>query len=251
MKINKIYQGDALKILKTFPDKSISLVFTSPPYNVGVDYNGYDDNLPFDDYINWLEQAFYECVRILSPGGHLCIQIANTGRQPYLPVTHHIGVRLSKIIPMRAEIIWYKQNSTAKTAWGSWLSPNCPSIRDSHEYILVFRKHGRRWGECSITKQEFLEYTKSIWKVAPETRTRLHPAPFPVELAKCVIKLYSFIGEVVLDPFMGSGTTAVACLMLSRKFVGCEISSKYVKMTEKRIKPFLEQKKLLEFLGGW
>jgi len=244
MQTNKIYQGDALEILKQLKDKTIGLIFTSPPYNVGVNYKEYNDNKNFDDYINWLEQVFSECIRVLSSGGHLCINIANTGRKPYIPTSHHIGTRLSKIIPMRAEIIWFKQNITAKTAWGSWLSPNSPSIRDSHEYIQVYRKRGRRWGECDITKQEFLEYTRSIWKVAPETRLKWHPAPFSVELAKRIIKLYSFIGETVLDPFMGSGTTAVACLMLGRKFVGCEISDEYFKMAGKRVKPFLEQKKL-------
>jgi len=244
IEVNRIYQGDMLRILKTFPDKCINLVFTSPPYNVGVSYKGYDDNKPFDEYIKWLESAFSECVRVLSGGGHLCVNIANTGRQPYLPITHYIGMRLSKIIPMRGEIIWDKQNTTAQTAWGSWLSPNCPSIRDSHEYILVFRKKGHRKGKSDITKKEFLEYTKSIWKVTSETKMRLHPAPFPVELAKRIIKLYSFIGEVVLDPFIGSGTTAIACVMLNRKFVGCEISPEYVRMAKERLKPVIEQRKL-------
>ena len=177
MQVNKIYAGDALKVLKGFPDGCIHLVFTSPPYNVGVKYDSYDDNKPFDEYVHWLEKVFCECIRVLSPGGHLCINLANTGRQPYLPITHHIGVRLRKKIPMRAEIIWYKQNITACTAWGSWLSPNSPSIRDSHEYIIVFRKEGKRTGKADITKQEFLELTKSIWKVTPETRLRQHPAP--------------------------------------------------------------------------
>ena len=234
------------KVLKTFPDECVHLVFTSPPYNVGVAYNGYDDNKTFDEYIRWLEACFTECIRVLSPGGHLCIQIANTGRKPYTPITHHLCVRLSKIIPMRAEIIWHKQNITCPTAWGSWLSPNSPSIRDSHEYIQIFRNQGRRTGKSDLTKKGFPELTKSIWKVTPETRLRWHPAPFPVELAKRIITLYSFIGETVLDPFMGSGTTAIACSMLSRKFVGCEISGEYVKMAEKRIKPYLEQRKLSE-----
>lgn len=234
--VNTVIVGDAEAKLQTLESETVHLVFTSPPYNVGVNYDIYNDTLPFNEYLNKLNKIFTECIRVLVKGGHLIIQIANTGRQPYTPLTDYITTMLVDKINMRGEIIWDKQNMTSATAWGSWLSANKPSLRDTHEYILVFRKEGGdRVGESDITKEEFMEYTKAIWKVTPETNDVGHPAPFPKSLAARVIKLYSFKGETVLDPFNGSGTTCEVAKKLGRNFIGIDISKRYCNLAEDRL----------------
>ena len=235
--------GDCLDAMKQLPDESIGLVFTSPPYNVGVDYEVYKDNLPFNEYLDWIENVFTESIRLLVAGGHLVIQIANTGRQPYTPLTDFISTRLFNKIQMRGEIIWDKQNMTSATAWGSWLSANKPSLRDSHEYILIFRKEGDRKGTSDMKADEFMENTKAIWKIPPETDSD-HPAPFPIKLADRVISLYSFKEETVLDMFMGHGTTGLACMKRNRNFIGIELNKKYFTFAERRISAEANQIKL-------
>jgi site-specific DNA-methyltransferase (adenine-specific) len=160
---------------------------------------------------------------------------------------------------MRGEIIWDKGSSAAaSTAWGSWCSPSNPTLRDVHEYIMTFSKDtfGRRKPKgrnITITREEFLAWTKSVWSFPAESATKIgHPAPFPVELPLRLVKLYTFEGEVILDPFMGSGTTAIAALQTNRYYVGYDIEADYVELAEKRIKDFLNkqsQVKLAEFLG--
>lgn len=148
---------------------------------------------------------------------------------------------------MRGEIIWNKAASASpSTAWGSWQSAANPILRDIHEYILVFSKgdYKREKGtkQNSITKEQFMEWTKSIWTMNAESARRIgHPAPFPEELPYRLIKLYSFKDDIILDPFMGSGTTAVAALKTSRKFVGYDISQEYIHLAEKRVQPLLQQ----------
>lgn len=233
--VNTILVGDAEAKLQTLESETVHLVFTSPPYNCGIEYDNYLDNLPLIEYIDKLERIFIECIRVLVKGGHLLIQIANTGRQPYTPISDFITTRLYNKIDMRGEIIWNKQNITAGTAWGSWLSANKPSLRDQHEYILVFRKSGDRVGESDLIDTEFMEYTKSIWNVTPETNNVNHPAPFPKSLAARAIKLYSFKGETVLDPFNGSGTTCEVAKKLGRNFIGIDISKRYCNLAEDRL----------------
>jgi site-specific DNA-methyltransferase (adenine-specific) len=151
---------------------------------------------------------------------------------------------------MRGEIIWNKAASASpSTAWGSWQSAANPTLRDIHEYILVFSKgeYRREKGEKenSITKEQFMEWTKSIWTMNAESARRIgHPAPFPEELPHRLIQLYSFKGDIILDPFMGSGTTAISALKTDRKFVGYDTSKEYIDLAEKRIEPLLKQTKL-------
>jgi site-specific DNA-methyltransferase (adenine-specific) len=222
------------------PDSSVHLMVTSPPYNVGKDY---DEDLSLDEYLEMLKRVWREVFRVLVPGGRACINVANLGRKPYIPL-HAFMVRdlLDLNFLMRGEIIWDKgASSSASTAWGSWQSASNPTLRDAHEYILVFSKgsyrrervEGRR---NTITKEEFLEFTKSVWAFAAESARRVgHPAPFPLELPYRLIQLYTFEGEVVLDPFMGSGQTAVAALKAGRHYVGYETNADYVRLAEKRI----------------
>ena len=236
-----LYNGSCLDILPLLDNNSFQCVFTSPPYNCNVEYDIYKDNLPLKEYLEFLNKTFNLCVEKLSDGGHLGIQIANTGRQPYTPLTDFISTYLFNKIQMRGEIIWDKQNMTSATAWGSWLSSNCPSLRDSHEYIEVFRKEGNRKGESDITKEEFMLYTKAIWNVTPETQLREHPAPFPEKLAERFIKLYAFLNETVLDPFSGAGTVGLVCEKINRKYILIELSEKYCELSKKRILNYTNQ----------
>ncbi len=226
--------------IEEISDRSIHLVVTSPPYNVG---KAYDQDLTLDEYRAFLKRVFQEVWRVLVPGGRLCLNIANLGRKPYIPLHAFIVQDLLDLdYLMRGEIIWNKASSSSpSTAWGSWCSAQNPTLRDVHEYILVFSKDtfsreglGRK---STISREEFLEFTKSVWTFPAEPAKKVgHPAPFPEELPYRLIQLYTFEGEVVLDPFMGSGQTALAAIRSRRRYVGYEISEKYVKLAERRIK---------------
>ncbi len=238
--INKIFCKSS-ESMDELPDNSVHLMVTSPPYNVGKDY---DDNLSLDEYRELLKKVFKETYRVLVPGGRACINIANLGRKPYIPLHSFIIEDMHEIgYFMRGEIIWDKGSSASpSTAWGTWLKANNPVLRDVHEYILVFSKETFNRNNSSkrkntITKEEFLEFTKSVWHFAAEKASKVgHPAPFPVELPYRLIQLYTFEGDVVLDPFVGAGTTCIAALKTKRKYVAYDIDKKYCNLAEKRIK---------------
>lgn len=240
--------------MKGLPDNSVHLMVTSPPYNVGKEY---DKDLTLDEYREFLKQVWGEVKRILVPGGRACINIANLGRKPYIPLHAFIVEDMLGLeFLMRGEIIWNKASSgSPSTAWGSWLSAKNPVLRDIHEYILVFSKgmfsRGNLKRKSTISKEEFLEFTKSVWTFAAEPATKVgHPAPFPVELPYRLIQLYTFEGEVVLDPFIGSGQAAIAAIKTKRHYVGYDINEEYVKLAERRIKEFslsFNAPKLFEF----
>lgn len=225
------------------PDNSIHLMVTSPPYNVGKEY---DQNLTLHEYRNFLAQVWKEVHRVLVPGGRACINIANLGRKPYLPLHIFIIQDMIEIgFLMRGEIIWNKGSSVSpSTAWGTWKSAKNPILRDVHEYILVFSKKSftrklQPNRKSSISKEEFLEFTKSVWSFPAESATKIgHPAPFPIELPYRLIQLYTFVNEVVLDPFIGSGQTAIAALKSGRHYVGYEINKDYSLLAERRIQEF-------------
>jgi len=220
------------------PENSVALAFTSPPYNVGKDY---DDDMSLIEYLTLIKTVGREVYRVLKPGGRYVINVANLGRKPYIPM-HSFFYEIHSAIgflPM-GEIIWQKgKGANGNCAWGSWRSARSPRLRDIHEYLLVFAKEGYSRpdkGETDISGQEFMESTLSIWKIPPESAKKVgHPAPFPIALAARVIKLYSFKGDVILDPFLGSGTTCVAAIMLDRHYVGFDISQEYCALSEIRI----------------
>ncbi len=226
--------------MRELPDCSVHLMVTSPPYNVGKDY---DEDLSMGEYLTLLKRVMAEVHRVLVPGGRACINIANLGRRPYLPLHAYIIDLMQELgFLMRGEIIWNKSSSASpSTAWGSWLSPANPTLRDIHEYILVFSKDtfGRMNPEnrlSTIVKGEFLQYTKSVWTFpAASARTVGHPAPFPVELPRRLMELYTYSNDVVLDPFLGSGATAIAALRTGRRYVGYDISEEYVALSTDRI----------------
>ena len=226
------------------PDYSVHLMVTSPPYNAQKDY---DQDLSLGEYRQLLRKTFQDTFRVLVTGGRACINIANLGRKPYLPLHTFIIEDMLEIgFVMRGEIIWDKGSSaSSSTAWGTWLSAVNPVLRDVHEYILVFSKESfsRRVdpGESTIERDQFLEWTKSIWTFPAVSARKIgHPAPFPEELPHRLIQLYTFEGDVVLDPFCGSGTTCVAAKRLDRHYVGYDIHEEYLQLARDRIQS-LEQ----------
>lgn len=239
--VNEIYDVDSRK-MEHLPDESVHLMITSPPYNVGKEY---DEDLSLSEYRDLLAGVLAETYRTLVVGGRACVNIANVGRAPYIPLhAHIIEIALGCGFHMRGEIIWDKGASAGSScAWGSWRSASNPVLRDVHEYILVFSKgsykrrtKGDSKGTDSIERDEFLEFTKSVWKFpAASARQANHPAPFPVELPRRLIHLYSFEGDLVLDPFMGSGTTAEAAVRTGRRYVGYEIDPEYAKQARARL----------------
>ncbi len=221
------------------PDYSVHLMVTSPPYNVQKEY---DEDLTLEEYRDLLHVVFEETYRVLVTGGRACINVANLGRKPYLPLHALIIQDMLDIgFLMRGEIIWDKAASASpSTAWGSWQSASNPVLRDVHEYILVFSKESfsrkREGKEDTIERDSFLEWTKSIWAFPAVSAKRIgHPAPFPEELPRRLIDLYTFKNDVVLDPFCGSGTTCLAAFRLGRQYIGYEINPQYKQLAEKRL----------------
>ena len=257
---NQILLDSAIKPDKhnRIPPRSVHLMVTSPPYAVGKDY---DEDLSFEEYRKLLRNAWKETKRVLVPGGRACINVANLGRKPYIPLHAYIIQDMQRLgFMMRGEIIWDKGSSAgSSTAWGSWKSASNPCIRDQHEYILIFSKDGYRrprveGRENSIGRDEFMSSTRSmwhlginevnetdhplpsVWEIHSESATRVgHPAPFPVALPERCIELYTYKDEVVYDPFMGSGTTGVAAIVCGRRFVGYEIDQDYQQRAMQRI----------------
>lgn len=236
--IDRIFAADSRQ-MEALPNNCVHLMVTSPPYNVGKEY---DDDLSLDEYRDMLRAVLAETYRVLAPGGRACINVANIGRKPYIPLHSFIIQDMLDIgYQMRGEIIWDKAASAGgSTAWGSWMSPANPTLRDVHEYILVFSKaeFGRPKGdkEPTITRDDFLELTKSVWSFPPEQARRVgHPAPFPIELPRRLIELYTYRNDLVLDPFCGSGSTCLAAIMTDRRYVGYDIEPEYVALAERRI----------------
>ncbi len=243
--LNKIFCKTA-ENMEELPDNSIHLMITSPPYNVGKEY---DENFTLLEYLQFLKRVWKEVYRVLVPGGRICINIANLGRKPYIPLhTFIINDMLDLGFLMRGEIIWNKASSAGtSTAWGSWCSASNPVLRDVHEYILVFSKD--TFGakdrkkvlkrKSTISKEEFLIYTKSIWEFPTVSAKKIgHPAPFPIELPYRCIQLYTFEDEIILDPFMGSGQVAIASIKTNRNYIGYDIEEEYIKIAMNRIKDF-------------
>ena len=234
---NRIYCHDSQQ-LNQIPDNSVALAFTSPPYNVGKDY---EDDIDMASYLSLIQNVGAEVFRVLKPGGRYVINIANLGRKPYIPLHalfYDIHMRLD-FLPM-GEIIWQKgKGANGSCAWGSWKSAKSPRLRDIHEYLLVFAKENYsrpEAGVSTIERDDFMDASLSIWHIQPESAKRVgHPAPFPLELADRVINFYSYQDDVVLDPFNGSGTTCLAARNAGRHYVGFELSHEYCQLAEARL----------------
>ena len=247
--LNTIIEGSC-ENMKDIPNNSLHLMITSPPYNVSKEY---DNDLSLNEYLDLLKNCFTETYRVLVNGGRACINIANVGRKPYIPLSDYVSKIMIEIgFNMRGEIIWNKSAGAGiSTAWGSFQSASNPILRDVHEYILIFSKgnykrerdkNEKEFRHDNISKEEFIEWTKSIWTMNPESAKRIgHPAPFPEELPNRLIKLFSFTNDIVIDPFMGSGTTAIAAIKNSRNFVGYEINEEYINLANNRIENLKEK----------
>jgi site-specific DNA-methyltransferase (adenine-specific) len=228
--------------MKEIPDNSLHLMVTSPPYNVTKEY---DEDLSLKQYLQLLKNVFAETYRVLVYGGRACINVANLGRKPYIPLSDYISQIMIEIgFKMRGEIIWNKAaGAGVSMAWGSFQSASNPVLRDTHEYIQVYSKGAYNrpkveGKENTITKEQFMEWTKSVWVMNPESAKKVgHPAPFPIELPYRLIQLYTYKNDIILDPFMGSGSTAIAALKSERKYIGYDIDSEYIKIAENRIAP--------------
>lgn len=230
------FNGDVLQA--KIPDNSIHLIITSPPYNVGIAYDTHSDNMEYTEYITWLTEVFVFLYDKLVDGGRLCINIAPTGIKNFQPIHHDLITQLRATnYRFITEIIWYKQNRTARTAWGSFCSPSCPYVLPSWEYIYVLQK-GEKLIEDKkpdITKAEFMKFVDGFWNIKPETKKRGHPVPFPEELVYRLIKLYTYPGDMVCDPFSGSGTVQKVAREEKRLFQIIELSEDYYKLAMDRV----------------
>jgi DNA modification methylase len=230
--------------MKEVADGSVQLIVTSPPYNVGKDYGeNYDDLRKPAEYLDYLDGVWIECMRVLCKGGRLAVNIANKDRKPYYSLSADLTGRLIDMgFKMRGDVIWDKGASAGvSTAWGSWRQASNPTLRDVHEHILIFSKEEWKLESetdhlSTITSDEFCGYTKSIWRMTTANSIgRDHPTPFPIDLPKRLIQLYTYIDDTVLDPFLGSGTTCVAAKSLARKSIGYEINADFKKTIDARI----------------
>ncbi len=242
--LDKLFCQDA-RDMSQIPSNSIHHMITSPPYNVSKEY---DDNLTLQEYLELLRGVFKEVYRVLVPGGRAVVNIANVGRKPYIPLSTYVNTIMLELgFLMRGEIIWDKSATAgSSTAWGSFQSSSNPCLRDIHEYILVFSKGSFKLNRTkeemengrqdTIEKQEFIDLTKSIWKFPTASAKSIgHPAPFPTELPRRTIEFYTFAGDVVLDPFLGSGSTALAAKETGRHFIGFDVSKEYIELARSRI----------------
>jgi site-specific DNA-methyltransferase (adenine-specific) len=244
---NNIYNIDILNFFKSVPSDTVDLIFTSPPYNCGIDYDSWDDNLDWNVYINWCHQWLSECFRVLKPeGGRIalnvligmdgvsCIQDDVNRISPYAEFYNLIrGLGFY----IKANIIWLRATSGGKTAWGSYMSASAPHIFDAGEIVMIAYKN--TWkkpekGESTMDKDEFMKACHGLWYINPEHKS-LTKVCFPLDLAKRVINLLTFKNDIVIDPFSGSGTTCSAANLLQRRWAGCDISSNYCQIAVKRI----------------
>jgi DNA modification methylase len=267
---DQIICGDARAVLASMPAESVHLAITSPPYNVGLEYDGHHDQIPYELYLEWLLPFWKEILRVLVPGGRFALNITPTGIKDFKPLHYDVAAQLRGLgLIMRTEILWYKQTMRRRTAWGSFRSASNPHVVPSWEYVLVFSKGS--WflpgdkSQADITSEEFIKFSDGFWHIHPETAGRQpfmkslypsrrgkgapkakegHPAPFPEELIYRLIKFYSYKGNVVLDPFGGTGTVAAVAARTDRHFVHLDLSRKYCDIAAQRIAGELRQMKL-------
>jgi DNA modification methylase len=253
--IDEIFCGDA-RAMDEVPDTSVALVVTSPPYFAGKEYEEAlgQGHIPgsYLEYLAMLEDVFAECVRKLEPGGRIAVNVANLGRKPYRSLSSDVVTILQDKLRLllRGEVIWQKaRGSAGSCAWGSFQRPANPVLRDLTERVIIASKgrfdraltarqrHARGLpSESSLSRDEFMEATTDVWEIPPESANRVgHPAPFPVALPERLIHLYTYRGDLVLDPFVGSGTAAVAAVRTGRSFVGYDIDAAYVKRARRRV----------------
>ncbi len=248
--LNKIYCGDCLEIMKKIEDNSIDTVITSPPYNVNINYDNYNDNKPFQEYVDFTYKWLAEVYRILKKDGRIALNIPyeinikeNGGRifltAEYWKIMQEINFNFAGLVDLKEA----QPHRVRLTAWGSWLSPSAPYIYNPKECVILAYKE--QWKKQSKgksyfdndKKQEFLDSVFGMWTYQSETRG-LTKANFSLDIPEKAIKILTYENDIILDPFIGSGTTAVACKKLNRNYIGIDISSNYCKIAEERINNF-------------
>ena len=237
----QIYTDDFLRT-NCVEEGTVDLIVTSPPYNVGIEYNSHDDKMTYEQYLSFTKEWLAKCYRVIKEDGRFCLNIPldkNKGGQQSVcaditTIAKQVGWKY------HSTIIWNEQNISRRTAWGSWLSASAPYVIAPVEVIVIFYKE--RWkkisgsGKSDISKKEFIEWTNGMWSFMGESKKRIgHPAPFPMELPRRCIKLFSFVGDTVLDPFLGSGSTLIACVLTNRKGMGIEIDKNYCEIAKRRL----------------
>ena len=247
---NIYFKTDSLVILcedflktKSIAPNSVDLIITSPPYNVDIKYNSFDDEITYNDYLkftkDWLTKAF----ELAKNDGRFCLNIPldknKGGQQSVCADITNIAKKVGW--KYHSTIIWNEGNISRRTAWGSFMSASAPYIIAPVEVIVILYK--KYWKKTSgsrkndITKKEFMDWTNGVWTFCGESKKKVgHPAPFPVELPRRCIKLFSFVDDVILDPFVGSGTTLIAAYLNNRKGIGVDIDKKYCDLAIKRLK---------------
>ena len=238
--MQKIIQGDCREVLKTFPDESFHLIVTSPPYNLGVDYGTYKDDLTREEYFHFAEEWLRECYRVLVVGGRICINLPTYNFRGKFNMYVPYYERMTKIGFLdRDTFVWVKLDGldfAHSTKIYGKISPENPHTKYPYELILVMQK-GRntlQGEEIDIRYREFFKWSHTIWFIRPEWN-RTHPAPYPEELAYRLIKMFSFVGQRVLDPFSGSGATLKACKKLKREGTGIDLNPEFIEMAEKSL----------------
>jgi len=245
-----VYNDDFLTI-SAIGEGSVDLIVTSPPYNVDIHYNSFNDSIPYNKYLEFTELWLEKVLKLVKDDGRMCLNIPLDKNKGGQQSVYADIITIAKKVGWKyhSTIVWNEGNISRRTAWGSWLSPSAPYVIAPVEMIAVLYK--KRWkkqgrGESDITKEEFIEWTNGIWTFPGESKKRVnHPAPFPLELPKRCIKLFTFVGETVLDPFLGSGTTLVACALLNRRGIGVEIDKNYCEVAKNRL---IKEGKVLEDL---
>ena len=253
--INKIYKGDS-RNMRHVVDNSVALVVTSPPYYAAKEYEiergrgGVPSS--YIEYLQMLHDVFRECWRVLEPGGRIAVNVANLGRKPYRSLSADVIRILQDDLGflLRGEVIWLKaEGASGSCAWGSFKSAANPVYRDLTERVIVAsklrmdrsisKKDRQKLGfpfEDTSSKELFMELTLDTWKIRPESAKRVgHPAPFPVELPRRFIELFTYKGDLVLDPFIGAGSTAIAAKISDRKYIGYDLDKDYVALSRKRV----------------
>jgi site-specific DNA-methyltransferase (adenine-specific) len=264
--VDVIHQNDA-RDMAGVVSNSVALVVTSPPYFAGKQYEEElgVGGVPADyfEYLELLRAVFAECKRVLEPGGRIAVNVANLGRRPYRSLSADVIDILQELgLLLRGEVVWWKGRAAGGScAWGTFQRPANPVLRDITERVVIASKGrfdraltpAQRLAQdlpstATISRDEFMEATTDLWEISPESATRVgHPAPFPVELPKRLIELYTYRGDVVLDPFMGSGSTAVAAVRAERHYLGFDTDPGYIELAQRRI---VEERERIDALGS-